>query len=40
MAYIITETCVDLKDRSCVDVSPVDSIIGGGDEDRQLYINP
>ena len=40
MAYIITETCIDLKDRSCVDVCPVDCIIDGGDEDRQLYINP
>jgi ferredoxin len=40
MAYIITETCVDLKDRSCVDVCPVDCIIDGGTEDRMLYINP
>ena len=40
MAYIITETCVDLKDRSCVDVCPVDCIIDGGSEDRMLYINP
>ena len=40
MAYIITETCVDLKDRSCVDVCPVDCIIDGGAEDRLLVINP
>src|SRR5207253_7166702 len=40
MAYIITETCVDLKDKSCVDVCPVDCIIDGGAEDRMLYINP
>src|SRR5437667_9897511 len=40
MAYIITETCVDLKDKSCVDVCPVDCIIDGGTEDRMLYINP
>ena len=40
MAYIITETCVDLKDRSCVDVCPVDCIIDGGAEDRMLVINP
>ncbi|TME83249.1 MAG: ferredoxin, partial [Chloroflexi bacterium] len=36
MAYIITETCVDLKDKSCVDVCPVDCIIDGGAEDRML----
>jgi len=40
MAYIITETCVDLKDKSCVDVCPVDCIIDGGAEDRILYIDP
>ena len=40
MAYIITETCVDLKDRSCVDVCPVDCIIDGGAVDRLLVINP
>src|ERR1700694_577574 len=40
MAYIITETCVDLKDKSCVDVCPVDCIIDGGAEDRMLMINP
>ncbi len=40
MAYIITETCVDLKDKSCVDVCPVDCIIDGGAEDRMLTINP
>ena len=40
MAYIITETCVDLKDKSCVDVCPVDCIIDGGAEDRLLLINP
>jgi len=40
MAYIITETCVDLKDKSCVDVCPVDCIIDGGAEDRILVINP
>jgi len=40
VAYIITETCVDLKDKSCVDVCPVDCIIDGGAEDRLLLINP
>ena len=37
MAYIITETCVDVKDASCVDVCPVDCIYEG---DRMYYINP
>ena len=39
MTYIITETCVDLKDKSCVEVCPVDCIIGA-DEDRMLFIDP
>ena len=26
MTYIITEPCIDVKDRSCVDVCPVDCI--------------
>ncbi len=40
MAYIIVDTCVDVKDKSCVDVCPVDCIIDGGAEDRMLYIDP
>ena|SRR2546421_5320882 len=39
MTYIITEPCVDVKDKSCVEVCPVDCIIGA-DEDRMLYIDP
>ena len=39
MAYVIAEPCVDVKDKSCVEVCPVDCI-HGKDEDRQLYINP
>ena len=39
MAYVITEPCIGLKDRSCVDVCPVDCIYGT-DEDDQLYIHP
>jgi ferredoxin len=39
MTYIITEPCVDLKDKSCVEVCPVDCIIGE-DEDRMLFIDP
>jgi ferredoxin len=39
MTYVITQPCVDIKDGACVDVCPVDCI-GGGEEDRQLYIDP
>lgn len=37
MPYVITEACISVKDRSCVDVCPVDCIYEGED---QLYINP
>ncbi|MCI2419553.1 ferredoxin family protein [Saccharopolyspora sp. K220] len=37
MTYLIAEPCVDLKDRTCVDVCPVDCIYEGA---RKLYINP
>ena len=40
MAYVITEPCVDVKDRSCVNVCPVDCIYEDGDDDRMLYIHP
>ncbi len=40
MAYTITEACIDTKDRSCVDVCPVDCIHDDGDDDRMLYIDP
>jgi NAD-dependent dihydropyrimidine dehydrogenase PreA subunit len=39
MAYIITEACIGTKDKSCVDVCPVDCI-HGTDDDPQLYIDP
>lgn len=39
MTYVIGETCIDVKDKSCVEVCPVDCIIGA-DEDRMLYIDP
>jgi NAD-dependent dihydropyrimidine dehydrogenase PreA subunit len=39
MAYIITEPCIGTKDKSCVDVCPVDCI-HGKDEDDQLFIDP
>jgi NAD-dependent dihydropyrimidine dehydrogenase PreA subunit len=39
LTYVIGETCIDVKDKACVEVCPVDCIIGS-DEDRMLYINP
>jgi len=39
MAYVITEPCIGTKDKSCVDVCPVDCI-HGKDEDEMLYIDP
>ncbi|NNM96499.1 MAG: ferredoxin family protein [Candidatus Dormibacteraeota bacterium] len=39
MTYVIGETCIDVKDKSCVEVCPVDCIIGA-DEDRMLFIDP
>ena len=39
MTYIITETCVDLKDGSCIDVCPVDCIYTT-ESDNMMYINP
>jgi ferredoxin len=41
MAYVITQPCVDVKDKSCVDVCPVSCIYFDTDElDRKLYIHP
>jgi ferredoxin len=37
MPYIITEACKGVKDKSCVDVCPVDCIYEGPD---MLYIHP
>jgi ferredoxin len=37
MTYVITDACVDVKDRSCVQECPVDCIKDGG---SQLFINP
>ncbi|GAB2672515.1 ferredoxin family protein [Saccharopolyspora gloriosae] len=37
MTYVITEPCVDVLDRSCIDECPVDCIYEGG---RMLYIHP
>ena len=37
MTYVIGEPCIDVKDRSCVDVCPVDCIYEVG---RMLVIDP
>src|SRR6187551_1859842 len=37
MTYIIAEPCIDIKDRSCVDVCPVDCIHEAA---RMLVIDP
>ena len=37
MTYVIGEPCIDVKDRSCVDVCPVDCIHEAG---RMLVIDP
>jgi NAD-dependent dihydropyrimidine dehydrogenase PreA subunit len=37
MTYVITEPCIDLKDKTCVDECPVDCIYEG---QRMLYIHP
>src|SRR5919205_668438 len=37
MPYVITEACIGTKDKSCVDVCPVDCIYEG---EQMLYIHP
>ena len=37
MTYVITQACLDVKDRSCVEQCPVDCIYEG---ERMLYIHP
>ncbi len=37
MPYVIAEPCIGVKDKSCVDVCPVNCIYEGED---QLYISP
>ena len=39
MTHVINSACIDVKDRACVDVCPVDCI-HGTEEDPQLYIHP
>lgn len=37
MVYVITEECVDVQDKSCMQECPADCIFEGG---RMTYINP
>lgn len=37
MAYAIGSACIDVMDRTCTEVCPVECIYEGG---RKLYINP
>lgn len=37
MTFVIAEPCVDVKDKACLDVCPVDCIYEG---ERTLYIQP
>ena len=39
--YVIAQPCIDVKDKACVDVCPVDCIHPVDGEDvEQLYIDP
>jgi ferredoxin len=40
MTYVITEPCIDVLDRACVEVCPVDCIHDEEGSDRKLYIDP
>jgi len=37
MTYVVTQACVDVKDRSCLEQCPVDCIYEG---ERMMYIHP
>lgn len=37
MTFVITDPCIDVKDKGCVTACPVDCIYEGG---RTLYIHP
>ena len=37
MTYVITQACVDVLDKACIDECPVDRIYDG---ERMLYIHP
>ena len=40
MTYVIAEPCVDVIDKACADVCPVDCIHIDDDVDRKMYIDP
>ncbi|MGQ9572197.1 MAG: 4Fe-4S dicluster domain-containing protein [Dehalococcoidia bacterium] len=40
MAYVICEPCIDVMDKACVEVCPVDCIHFEEGKDRTLYIEP
>jgi NAD-dependent dihydropyrimidine dehydrogenase PreA subunit len=40
MTYTITDPCIDTRDKSCVEVCPVDCIHEEEGSDRMLYIDP
>ncbi len=40
MTHIIMEPCIGVKDKSCVDVCPVDCIYGAEEDWEMLYIQP
>ena len=40
MTYVIADPCIDVLDKSCVDVCPVDCIYYDEGVDRMLYIEP
>jgi NAD-dependent dihydropyrimidine dehydrogenase PreA subunit len=40
VTYVIAEPCVDVMDKACVDVCPVDCIHFEEGVDRILYIDP
>jgi NAD-dependent dihydropyrimidine dehydrogenase PreA subunit len=40
LTFVITDACIGVKDRSCVDVCPVDCIHDEEDADFKLYIDP
>lgn len=39
MAYVITSACIDVKDKSCISVCPVDCIYFE-EQDRMCFIHP
>ena len=41
MTYVIAQPCIDVKDKACVDVCPVDCIHPiDGEDVNQLFIDP